>query len=179
MPDDAPQPAMPSPSLSRGQRACLLGAVVLMLVAVVLWGVAAAGAAGKRQSHAPNTRSDVGTFAGTPEGEHPPADGSLLHDISPAMFRLGFSFVVGFAIAYAARTFLRISLVAVGIFLLLLFGLEYAGIISVHWDAIQHHYDTLLASIRRSFESFRAFITGRLPSTAAALAGLAVGFRKR
>jgi len=59
--------------------------------------------------------------------------------ISPAIFRLGFSFVVGFAIAFAARTFLKISLFAVGLFLLALFGLEYVEIITVNWDKMKEH----------------------------------------
>jgi len=105
-------------------------------------------------------------------------DAGSLRTFSPAIFRLGFSFVAGFALAYAARTFLRISLLAMGVFLLALFGLEYAEVITVNWDTMREHYDTFASSIGSSFSDFRTFITGRLPSSAAGVAGLVLGFRK-
>ncbi len=177
MPEDAPKPAA-GRTLTRVQIACLLGAGVLMLLGAVLWGVTGGMDAPGDTRAETHATPGVQSLTDVPEGEPPPED-SLLDDLSPAVFRFGFSFVVGFAIAYAARTFLRISLVAAGVFLLLLLGLEYAGIISVNWDTMQDHYRSLLASTRESLESFRTFITGRLPSAGAALAGLVVGFRKR
>ena len=88
-------------------------------------------------------------------------------------------FAVGFAIAFAARTFARLTMIVVGVFLLALFGLEYVEVVTVNWDKMQGHYDSFLASTRASFGGFGDFITGRLPSAASALAGLVIGFRKR
>ncbi len=175
MAEDAPQPTH-GRTLTRVQISCLLGAGVLMLLGGLLW--AMTGRADTPADTETHAIPGVQSLTDVPEGEPPPED-TLLDDLSPAVFRLGFSFVVGFAIAYAARTFLRISLVAAGVFLLMLLGLEYAGIISVNWDTMQDHYQSLLASARESLGSFRTFITGRLPSAGAALAGLVVGFRKR
>jgi len=104
--------------------------------------------------------------------------GSWMREWSPAIFRLGFSFFVGFAIAYALRTFVKLSLVVVGLFALLLFGLEYAGLLEIRWGAIGDRYESLAAWASGQFESFRTFITGELPSAGAAVAGLALGFRR-
>ena len=100
-------------------------------------------------------------------------------EISPAIFRLGFSFFVGFAIAFAVRSFVRISLMVVGLYLLLTFGLEYAGLLEVRWGAVAEQYDSLAGWLRAETESFKAFVTGRVPAAAAGLAGLGIGFTRK
>ncbi len=95
-----------------------------------------------------------------------------------ALFRLGFGFFVGFSIGYAIRVFVRIALVAVGLAFLLLFGLQYGGLIPVDWSAMGTVLDQAVAWVRANAAGFRAFITGQLPSAASALAGAAVGFKK-
>lgn len=99
-------------------------------------------------------------------------------DWSPALFKLGFSFFVGFAIAFALRTFVKISIIAIGMFLLIHFALEYYGFISVNWDVFDDRYDSVADWLGRQTSSFRDFITGSLPSAASATAGLVLGFRK-
>ena len=91
---------------------------------------------------------------------------------SPAMFRVGFSFFVGFVIAYALRSFLKMALVAAGFMALLLFGLQYAGLIEVHWNAMERQYDAGSGWLHEQTRSFAAFIQGALPSGGAS-AGLA------
>lgn len=97
----------------------------------------------------------------------------------PQMFRLGFSFFVGFCIAYALRVFFKLAAFAAGGVLLLLFGLQYAGIITVDWSAMGGHYDSLVGWLGMQASSMRTFVTGYLPSTATATAGLIMGFRRR
>lgn len=97
----------------------------------------------------------------------------------PQMFRLGFSFFVGFCIAYALRVFFKLAAFAAGGVLLLLFGLQYAGIITVDWSVMGGHYDSLVGWLGVQAGSMRTFVTGYLPSTATATAGLIMGFRKR
>lgn len=98
--------------------------------------------------------------------------------ISPAVFRLGFSFVVGFAVAYALRTFVKISVVAIGVFVLGLFGLQYLGVVEVHWDALSGHYESARDYLAAQTSSFKDFMTGHLPSAGSAVAGMAIGFKK-
>lgn len=112
-------------------------------------------------------------------GEPGSAEGREYDDLSPAVFRLGFSFFLGFAIAYALRAFVKVSLVAIGLFALLLFGMQYAGLVEVRWAAIGDRYDSAAAWFEGQFASFRAFVLGYLPSAAAALGGAALAFKPK
>jgi len=117
-----------------------------------------------------------GEAMGEPE---PPAEQSPLDRWSPTIFRLGFSFFVGFAIGYAVRTFVKISIITIGVVLLLLFGLQYAGVIEVNWQSMEAHYETAVSWLREQTSSFAAFVRGYLPSAASAAGGFVIGFRKR
>jgi len=97
---------------------------------------------------------------------------------SPALFKLGFSFFMGFAIAFAVRSFVRISLVAIGMMALLLFGLEYIGLVRVEWQVMGDRWDDVVAWLEPQVTSFHGFIAGQLPSAGAAIAGLATGWRR-
>ncbi len=118
-------------------------------------------------------------FPAAPDGDAEAFEESAGSELSPAIFRLGFSFFVGFAIAFAVRSFLRIALVVIGLYLLLTFGLEYAGLLEVRWGAVAEGYESFAAWLRAETESLRAFITGRVPAAAAALAGLGIGFTRK
>lgn len=180
----------PKGKLGRQQRIGVLIALGIMAIGAALWilgpawaggdsgksgGAGSGGGSGGSslvQGLAPGGVGDGGETEKT-------GDPGILSEVSPAVFQLGFSFVVAFAIAYAARTFLRITLIAVGGFLLVLFGLEYVDIVTVNWETMEEHYNNLLASARESFSGFKEFVTGRLPSAGSALAGLVVGFRRK
>jgi len=96
----------------------------------------------------------------------------------PAVFRLGFSFFVAFAIGFALRTFVKLTLLVAGVVLLCVFGLEYAGVLSVNWEAMSGSWDGIAAWLERQTSSFYDFVVGKLPSGAAAAGGLFVGFRR-
>ncbi|HUS93015.1 MAG TPA: FUN14 domain-containing protein [Phycisphaerae bacterium] len=101
-----------------------------------------------------------------------------IEDWYPAIFRLGFSFFVGFCIAYALRVFLKVSLLAIGVILLALFGLQYAGVVQVNWSAMETHYQSVASWLTGQFASFRDFVTGYLPSASSGVMGMLVGFKK-
>ncbi|MFI4916011.1 MAG: FUN14 domain-containing protein [Phycisphaerales bacterium JB060] len=98
---------------------------------------------------------------------------------SPAIFRMGFGFFVGFSMAYAFRAFAKFAVVSLGVFFLLLFGLQYAGLIEVQWGAMAERYDSARGWLGAQFDGFTAFVTGALPSAGAALAGLGLGFIRK
>ncbi len=106
-----------------------------------------------------------------------PDDGA--RDWYPAMFRWGFSFFVGFCIAYALRTFLKLTVVVIGLLLAVLFGLQHAGIIQVDWSAMNSYYGPIGNWLAEQTSSFHRFVTGHLPSSGTAALGLVVGFKKR
>lgn len=117
--------------------------------------------------------------AGAPTDAGAAGEQGATSEVSPALFRLGFSFFVGFALAFALRQFIKVTLLAVGLYLLLTFGLEYAGIVAVNWGAMEQRYDSIASWLGAETDSFRAFVTGRLPAAGAALAGLGLGFTRR
>ncbi len=134
---------------------------------------------------APNTDPMVQGLAPTEPGGTPPAQETpeiateSEQVLAPTIFRLGFGFFVGFAIAFALRAFVKATLILSGVFLLLLFGLEYAGLISVQWASIENRYDSFSAWLSAEMSSFRAFVSGRVPAAGAALAGLGIGFTRK
>ena len=107
-------------------------------------------------------------------------DVQLADDVwSALLFKLGFSFFVGFSLGYAVRTFFKFTIVAIGMMLFMLFGLEHAGLIEVHWSAFEGRFDSITQWIEQQTGGFRAFVTGQLPSGGTALAGLVVGWTRR
>lgn len=118
---------------------------------------------------------------GAPEGGDPAqaVEGEVTDPWSPAIFRMGFGFFVGFSMAYALKAFAKITVVSAGIFFLLLFGLQYAGLVEVKWTAMADQYDTLQEWLKAQLGGFQAFVTGYVPSAGAALAGLALGFMRK
>jgi len=172
-------PETPRKSLAPWQIACLsiAGAVAVLGGVLMLVASPPAEANGSPQGEA------VG-MTGFMPGEDPEFEGEVVEEegpmgaISPAIFRLGLSFVIGFAVAYALRTFVKISLVAIAVSALGLFGLQYAGLIDVNWEAMGGHYDSVKDYVASQTSSFKDFMTGHLPSAGSAAAGLVVGFRK-
>jgi uncharacterized membrane protein (Fun14 family) len=118
-------------------------------------------------------------LAGESESIHHFADDILrMTDWSAFLMKLGFSFVVGFSVGYAAAGFLRLTLFVFGSVCLILFGLQYAGLIQVNWAGMEGLYDTFIAWLKPHIGSFKDFITSNLSSSALAGAGLFVGFKK-
>lgn len=172
------------------KKAVVAVSVAVSVVGLSLWGYAAVTApdAPPERSGAVGMESlgAAGFMPGDPaaggesgsEGEGREGGERPIDVWSPAVFRLGFSFFVGFCIAYALRTFVKASLVVIGVMLLALFGLQYAGVIDVDWSAMEGHYQRLTAKLSAQTASFQRFITGYLPSSASAALGLVVGFRR-
>lgn len=94
-------------------------------------------------------------------------------------FRLGFSFVVAYLAAYAVRVVLKTAMLGAGMAILLLVGLQAAGIIDVHWAVLESKGGTAAAWLKEQTESMHAFLTGYLPSAGAAGVGLVAGLRGR
>lgn len=98
---------------------------------------------------------------------------------SPVVFRLGFSAFVGFAVGYALRSFLRLSLFALGFFFLMLLGLQYAQIIEIQWGAMEVRYNEATTWIGAQTQGFMGFVTGQLPAAGLGAAGLFVGLKRK
>jgi uncharacterized membrane protein (Fun14 family) len=97
---------------------------------------------------------------------------------APATLRIGASFLAAFALGMIMRKFVRWSLLIVGIAVIAIFFLRKSGMIDMPWDRIEdevHHGATWLQA---QAGSIKDFLTGYLPSGAAALVGGFIGFRR-
>ena len=92
---------------------------------------------------------------------------------------MGFSFFVGFAIGFAVKTFLKIMFFVVGTILLVLFVLQYNGMIHVNWASFEGSYNALITWISPHLGGLKNFITANLSSAAMAGLGLFWGLRRR
>jgi uncharacterized membrane protein (Fun14 family) len=97
----------------------------------------------------------------------------------PSVFRVGFSFFVGFAVAYALRSFVKLAVVALGFFFLALFGLQYAGIIEVRWALLAERYNDISGDLQSRAAGLWSSMSAVLPSAASATTGLMAGFWRR
>lgn len=106
----------------------------------------------------------------------PVTDFAALFDES-FFLKLGFSFVVGLAIGYALKFAFKIVLALVGLFMVGLFALQYAGIAHVDWSGMEVRYDTWAAWLSVNGPAFLDFIGNNLSSTASFVTGLAMGLK--
>ncbi len=126
-----------------------------------------------------DSAADDGAVPG--DGDDVPAadaDPGPLETWSPTIFRLGFSFFVGFAIAFAVRSFLKVAVLIAGVILIVLFALQYFGAIDVNWALMESWFTNAGGWVKAQASSVQEFVTGYLPSGASALAGLTMGFRR-
>ena len=125
-----------------------------------------------------STASSAPTADGLPDTLQTPL-GQYLEDWSGPMMQLGFSFVAGFSIGYALAFFLKATAVVLGVLLLMLFGLQYVGVVDVNWLGVQSYYDALITWAQPHAGSFREFIASNLPSSGMAALGLFTGFKRK
>lgn len=185
--------------LSGLQKLCLALAAVVSISGAGLWGVGAT-TAGDRAKSSVTDSSDAADSGGsgfspqgftdsTTSGEDglesdvsdagDDAEKSPLELYSPTIFRLGFAFFLGFAVAFALRAAFKVVLLVVGGVFLLLIGLQMAGLVSVNWEAFEGMYNTSTTWLAGQTESFTAFLRGYIPSGGSAVAGFGIGMLKK
>lgn len=102
-----------------------------------------------------------------------------LGDLSPLLTKLGFSFVVGFAVGYVLLFFVRAAALLAGLVLAALFGLQYAGVVQVDWPSIETNYESALGWLLPRFDALRTFLLENLSSSGSAALGLLSGLMRR
>lgn len=156
-------------------------ALAVTLLGAGLWVYALATApheASVNGSSGSDLASGLAARTGSPSTESSPADARFIDDAAPAAFRLGMSFLGGFLLGYVARKFLRWSVLIIAVIVVGIFLLRSADIIVLPWDQIEHEVREGATWLQLQASSVRDFLTGYLPSTAAAIVGGFIGFMR-
>lgn len=153
-------------------------AVLLMLVGLIAPFVLKADPTSASTGGVPSL--GAAGFAGETASASAAAENGDANALWPkAVFKVGFSFFIGFVAAFALRMFLKVALLAAGFMVLALFGLQYSGLVEVKWGAMEERYNTASSWIRDEFSSISSFLTGYLPASGAGLAGIYAGLRRK
>jgi uncharacterized membrane protein (Fun14 family) len=105
-----------------------------------------------------------------------PADAAGLFN-ETFFLKLGFSFMVGLALGFALKMAFKLVLLVVGLILLGVFALQYAGILDVNWSGLEIHYNGWVDWLTVNAGAFFDFIGGNLTSAASFMAGVVMGLR--
>jgi len=121
-----------------------------------------------------------GAAAAAAAGDNlPPPPAAVASDfLSPGtLLGLGFSFVAGLAIGYALKVAFKIALLAGGLLFILIFALQYGGLIEVNWAGVETGYEGLVGFVGAYGGALKGFMAENLPNAASFSAGLLLGLR--
>jgi uncharacterized membrane protein (Fun14 family) len=145
-------------------------AAVLALLGSFLW----IGDHSKQPPPAASSFSDFGRSGGAAAAEKKNPKPS-----SPALFRVGVSYVGGFFLGWSLRRFLKATLLLGGAAFALFAVGKRLGWVEIDWASVEGHVRASLAWMQGEAASLRSFLTGYLPSTGAAGLGCFFGFRRK
>jgi uncharacterized membrane protein (Fun14 family) len=111
-----------------------------------------------------------------PSAPAPASDGGELWS-SGFFLEMGFSFIVGLAVGFALKIAFKIALVLGGALLVVLFALQYAGLIDINWAGMESNYDGLVDWLGAYAGGLKDFMAENLSNTASFTAGLLVGLK--
>jgi uncharacterized membrane protein (Fun14 family) len=180
MSEEATTQGTPAPRKFWSSRVFKL-ALAVTLIGAGLW-VYALATAPEPPPPSASPMSGVSGFVvggGGPAGAGPAtAERRFIDAGAPATFRLGASFMAGYFIAWALRTFVKATLIVGGAAALAVLVLHKTGALGLDWAAIERHVEESLAWTRGQAEHLRTFATGYLPSVGAAAVGGFFGIRR-
>jgi uncharacterized membrane protein (Fun14 family) len=90
---------------------------------------------------------------------------------------MGFSFIVGLAVGFAAKVAFKIALIVGGLLLLALFAFQHAGLIDINWSGMESGYDGFAGWLSVYGSGLKDFMADNLSSAASFTAGLLVGLK--
>ena len=162
----------PRPELS-GLQTGLLGLLFVARVGSI------GARAGARTRATPSTGqpADAQGLVSNDGGERETAPPTPLERALPYVTECSFFGLIGFALGYASRKFVKLLLILLALFFLGLQALVWTGSVSVDWDGLLGKLDALLFNLKEN-ESMTQFLTRRIPAGGGMLAGYLIGFRR-
>lgn len=113
----------------------------------------------KSQSSAPETKPDA-------------LESALPYVTEGSLFAL-----IGFALGYTTRKIFKIGLIVIAVLFLALQALSYAEVATVDWGGLVDWLNNAIFNLKKN-ETVTEFVTRRIPSTGALVAGLFLGFKR-
>jgi len=132
----------------------------------------------------PNAHGFVGAHTqaspeAAPAAAEPSAAPSVFEQYSPAMSRVGLSFVGAFVIGWAFRVFVKAMILVTVLGVALLLGLSYFHVVNVDFSAARTKYGDSIAWITDQAVKLRDAALEHLPASGSSMVGLFVGFKKK
>ncbi len=106
-------------------------------------------------------------------------DGSFFQRNSPAMTRIGLSFVAAYIIGWAFRVFIKAMLLVTVLGGGLLLGLSYFNVVNVDLSAAREKYTDSIAWVTDQAGRLKDAALAHLPASGSGMMGLFVGLRKK
>ncbi|MHC4375415.1 MAG: FUN14 domain-containing protein [Planctomycetota bacterium] len=157
--------------------------IVLALLAGVLV-VAGAGRAllgGDDEPAAPKSEfvgSSEFIDLGTPEQEPEPQPGQAIEDLLPYFTEASFFGLIGFALGYTSRKVVKLGLILLTLIFAAIQGLHMAGVIeNVDWGKAIELVNHWILNLKED-QSVTEWLTDKVPSAGALLAGYFIGFKQ-
>ena len=157
--------------------------IVLVLLAGVLV-VAGAGRAllgGDAEPSAPKSEfvgSSEFIDLGTPDPEPEEGPGKAVEDLLPYFTEASFFGLIGFALGYTSRKVVKLGLILMALVFAAIQGLHMAGVIeNVDWGKAIELVNHWILNIKED-QSVTEWLTDKVPSAGALLAGYFIGFKQ-
>lgn len=169
---------MPKPSEESAAGLSSLQVGMLVVLVVVLLG--SIGLRFYREKQRGSTSGlPAGAHALVSDGHEAPSDEPVtpLERSLPYLTEGSLFALIGFALGYATRKFVKVGLILLAFFFVGLQALVWTGTVSVDWSGILGKLNALLFNLREN-ESMTQFLTRRVPSAGGMLAGYLLGFHR-
>lgn len=166
----SPTTARPGPGLSPFQIGLLAVLVLAFLASIGLRAYVRMRAEGTVPAGAHGLVQDDGRPAEEPLPA--PLTRSLPYVTEGTFFAL-----IGFALGYATRKFVKLGLILLALFFVALQALVWTGTVAVDWSGLLGKLNALLFNLQAD-ESMQQFWTRRIPSAGGMLAGYLIGFKR-
>ena len=169
-----PAPELPKPGLN-GLQIGLLALFVVALLASV--GLRAYGQSKEKGGAAlpAGAQGLVPTDGSTPPPTQAPP--TPLERSLPYVTEGSFFGLIGFALGYATRKFVKLGLILLALFFLALQALVWTGTVTVDWGGLITKLNDWIFNLQAN-ESMTQFLTRRIPSAGGMLAGYLIGFQR-
>ena len=85
--------------------------------------------------------------------------------------------LIGFAVGYAGRKFVKLAMILLAVFFVLLQVMIYSDVATVDWGRVIDLVNTLILNLKEN-QTLSAILLDKVPTTGAFVGGVVLGFRK-